>query len=164
MSDVAAAAAVAASAPASGLSPMQAELLGRADAIFASVGSAVSKATDFAVEGGKAVAQEIPEIAFQYVAFGRAYNTGLILLGLAFFIGFFMIAYRYGFKNVQNAENDFADQWAGQRIFAVATGLLGMTVGFIITMAHLKEFLLVWFAPKVWLIMELVQLIKQVKS
>jgi hypothetical protein len=69
-----AAAASAASAP-NGLSPMQNELLRRADSIFDSISNTVSKASDLAIQGGKAVAEQIPDIAFQYIAYGRVANT-----------------------------------------------------------------------------------------
>ena len=44
------------------LSPMQAELLKRADDIFKSIGEAVTKASDIAAE-------QIPDIAMQYVTY-----------------------------------------------------------------------------------------------
>lgn len=60
-----------AASAAEGLSPIQRELLSRADDIFATIGSAVSSATDAAVRAGAVVAKEIPDIAWQYIAYGR---------------------------------------------------------------------------------------------
>jgi hypothetical protein len=158
----AASAAVAASAPDNGLSPIQNEVLKRADAILDSIGSAVSKASDLAMQGGRAVAEQIPDVAFQYVAYGRVLATAYILLGIAFMTVGIWLARKYGFMNVQKAKNTGAG-WADSRIASIVVGVISTLVGFIITLVNLKSFVLVWFAPKVWLLLEIVELVKQVR-
>ena len=54
------------------LSTIQEELLKRADSIFSSVATAVGQAKDIAVE-------QLPDIAYQYVAYNRVYLTLLCL-------------------------------------------------------------------------------------
>ena len=159
MADAAASAVV----PANGLSPLQNEVLRRADAIFDSIGSTVSKASDLAMQGGKAVAEQIPDIAWQYVAYGRAFKAVFVLIGLALLIFGIWLAVKYGFKNAQEASDKYGD-WAGSRCCAVFFGALSAFVGFAIFLGNLKGFILVWFAPKVWLILEIVELVKLVRS
>lgn len=55
------------------LSPLQQNLLDRADSIFAAIGNTVTKATDFATA-------EIPDIAYQYVAYGRVMATVILIM------------------------------------------------------------------------------------
>ena len=61
------------------LSPMQQELLNRADAVMASIGSAVNRGAEF-VQG------QVPEIALQYVAVGRASETALMVISIMVFM------------------------------------------------------------------------------
>ena len=154
----------AANLKAAGLSPMQAELLARADAIFEAVGASVSKATDMAIEGGKYVAKEVPEIAFQYVAYGRAMETLFIVLAFTFLIVAYHVSMKYGFKNTQNVKDMEEGMWGASRIVACCAGAGSFVIGFIMLCVNAKDFVLVWFAPKVWLLLELVRLIKIVKS
>lgn len=127
------------------LSPIQQELLSRADSIFASIGTAVGKATDFA-------AVQIPDIAIQYVAYGRAYSTitiifslVLLLLGLWLFVGICVM-------DCTEDEN--------HRIGGFFVGMPLTVVGISLMAQHMSNFMMVWFAPKIWLITELVKLAK----
>lgn len=107
------------------LSPIQTELLSRADSIFASISAAVGKATDFA-------AVQIPEIAIQYVAYGRAYKTTLVLVFLAiFFIGLFLVV-KVGIQNYYKASDDYNGDWGGSRYTASLIGLLFVLFGSVV--------------------------------
>jgi hypothetical protein len=137
---------------------MQQALLDRADAVMSSISGAVSKASDLAVEGGKAVADQVPEVAMQYVMYGRAVSTVtevLALFGLWFF-GYKMFS-QWGLINTKNFEGE-----SFERIIFVVAGGAGGVVSFMIAVGNLKELLMVWFAPKVWLLLELVNLVKSV--
>lgn len=125
------------------LSPMQEQVLQRADSIFASISAGVAKAGEFASE-------QIPDIAMQYVMFGRAYNTTAVL-GSLLLIAIYLFAVRKAYKT-------------GKDEILFPVGMLG---GFVTTitaipifLTHIKSFLLVWFAPKIWLITEIVSLVK----
>lgn len=123
------------------------ELLKRADVIGAWLSGAVAKTADLAT------AQAI-DIAMQYVAFGRAWYTFAVatsLLGILFSAWCAKEAARYIEK-----EDDI--------------GLIPMIVGGITGVASLmslfvsaKECIMVWAAPKVWLMIQLAELAKQVK-
>lgn len=134
------------------LSPMQQELLNRADAIMRAVGDAVSKTADFAKE-------QVPDIAYQYVAFGRASETIYILLALALLtVGLYLLV-RVGLMNSRNLPNHYGG-WNEGRMLAVGVGIPISFFSFIGVLVNLKGFLLVWFAPKIWLIQEIVHLVK----
>lgn len=160
----AAASAASAAQSSEGLSPMQRELLSRADAIFASIGDAVSKASDMAVSAGQAVAKEIPDIAFQYIAYGRAMSAlwiAMSLFGLFMCYRWFM---KYGLANTKGIDDYDSYTWGYQRIAytigGIAAGIFGI-VGFFI---NIKGAVLVWTAPKVWLILEIAELVRKVKG
>ena len=134
------------------LTPVQQELLNRADSIMSSIGDAVNRGAEF-VQG------QMPDIALQYVAFGRAYETvsmlialALLLVGLWLFIN---VACRNTFKL-----RDWDDDWAPGRVAAAIAGSISITVGLIAFAVNLKGFLLVWSAPKVWLILEIARLVR----
>lgn len=154
-------------AQASGLSPMQQELLNRADAIFASIGAAVSKASDAAIAAGGAVAREVPDIAFQYIAFGRAYNAVIMAVAFALIVMCYHLFFRVGMKNAYNIDDVrsyYGPQWGGRRIFYAIMGAASGVVGGIVFLVNIKDTVMVWAAPKVWLMLEMVELIRKVRS
>jgi hypothetical protein len=138
------------------LSPMQQELLHRADAIFASVGKAVEKAGNFAAE-------QIPDIALQYVAFGRAIESSYMAIGVLLFLTGLYLLVRVAVMDSRKMGITGYDTWADGRVGAVVSSIPMIIVGFMTMMINIKAFFMVWFAPKVWLILELVHLIKAVK-
>ena len=158
------AASAAEAAKSSGLSPMQEALLSRADAIFAAIGETVSKASDVAISAGQAVAKEIPDIAFQYIAFGRAYHTLWIVIAL---FGLF-VCYKWflqvGLWNSKNIEDQDSYTWGAPRIAMTIVGAVSGAFGLIAFFVHIKDTVLVWAAPKVWLILEIAELVRRVKG
>ena len=135
------------------LSPLQTELLSRADAIFASISTAVGKATDFA-------AVQIPDIAMQYVTFGRAYSSIVILVAIVILlIGLFLIVF-VAIKNCYKIPSCYYGSWGDGRTSALIFGGGFVFVGFTLFAINMYDFLMVWFAPKIWLITELVKLAK----
>lgn len=136
------------------LSPIQQELLRRADSIYDGIAATVNKATTFAGE-------QIPDIAFQYVAWGRGYLTAYMIIALVLFVSGLWLAWRIGFFNSRKLRDDYQGDWHGARIMSCIGGIIIMGIGFIVMLNNLKEFIMVWFAPKIWLIQEIVHLVKQ---
>jgi hypothetical protein len=128
---------------------MKEELQGKLVEILTSMQSAAGKASDFAME-------QLPDIAQSYVAFGRAYHTFwivsmvLVLLG----IGWGTIKV---FRLASRPEGVLDDMPPS---FAVAFGSLIGALPFLIFLDSLKPALLVWFAPKVWLLKEIATMLK----
>lgn len=128
------------------LSPMQEQLLQRADSIFASISAGVAKASDFASE-------QIPDIAIQYVAFGRAYSTAVMVLCIVYLIAWTVSMY----KLIKSENNDSIIPVA---ILVAIFGGAASIATVIMLFVNMKSFFLVWFAPKIWLITEIVKLVK----
>lgn len=134
------------------LSPLQTELLSRADSIFESIANAVNKATTFAAE-------QIPDIAMQYVAYGRATTSAYIAIGLIVFIIGTWLFVRVGIMN--SRKYPLTHSWDDRRSGAVMAGIPMSVIGSSMILKELNAFLMVWFAPKIWLLTELAHLIKR---
>lgn len=136
------------------------ELLKRADVIGAWLSGAVTKTADFAT------AQAI-DIAMQYVMYGRILYTFLILtslISLIFSTWYFFVKGVNNTKAVVNDPGRYRDgYWLAERIIATFGGGWLVATSFIVCAVNVKEFLMVWAAPKVWLMIQLAELAKQVK-
>jgi hypothetical protein len=84
--------------------------------------------------------------------YGRAAITLGVVLGLVAFFAAYKLA-RFGASKSNHDEG--AEQFLGI-LGAVAAGLIGL----VLLTINTSQALLVWFAPKVWLLKELAQLIK----
>ncbi len=126
------------------LSPIQQELLDRADSVFAAIGRAATVATDFAKE-------QLPDIAMQIIAVERAYLTSMMLFPLVFIVAF-IFTYRWAQKDSWN------NMAPGMSCMLSAFGLL---FSLMFSMVHFKQFLTVWVAPKIYLINYIVELVKR---
>lgn len=113
--------------------------------IITSIQTAVGKAADFTFE-------QLPDIAQQYVAFGRAYSITVLVVSLIF-MGFFWYLGNMINKRCQGTHESDSG-WV-----MVFPGMLPLLV----FLLNLKETILVWFAPKVWLIQEIANLIGKMK-
>lgn len=146
-----------------GLSPMQREVLERVDSIFGAISNTVNKAGELTAKGGEVLSEQLPDIAYQYVAFGRAVSTAAILLGIVLtWIGYHLF-WNIACRNSRNLPDELYE-WHNGRVFSLIVGLIGIVAGFLTTVFNTKGFLLVWFAPKLWLILEIIELVKQVKG
>jgi hypothetical protein len=139
---------------AANLSPIQTELLRRADSIFDSVAQTVNQAKDFAAE-------QIPDIALQYVSWGRGYLTAyMVIATILLIVGIYWLI-RISILNSRNLPNDRYHEPHTVRILSGLGGGIMICASTITILINLKEFMMVWFAPKVWLITEIVKLVKQ---
>lgn len=135
------------------LTPVQQELLNRADSIMSSIGDAVNRGAEF-VQG------QVPDIALQYVAFGRAYETVVMLFSLTLLLVGLWLVINVACRNTLNIKNDYDGGWGPGRLVASFLGVIPTVVGILAVAANLKGFLLVWSAPKVWLILEIARLVR----
>lgn len=111
--------------------------------ILGQIASGVKAAGDFTLA-------QLPDIAQQYVIYGRATGTLAVIsfLVLTFFV-------RKGLRWAWNKSQDDDDRmvviFLGLVVGAFSLGGLAISVG---------NALLVWLAPKVWLIKQLAELLK----
>jgi len=137
------------------LTPLQQQLLDRADAIFDAVKNATEKAVDFA-------ATQLPDIAIQYITFYRTVYTVQLAIGLILFIFGLYCIFRVGIFDSWKRGKDKWGYWADFRQGAMGMGVISTLVGFLITIFNFRDTVMVWFAPKIFLINTISELIKKV--
>jgi hypothetical protein len=112
--------------------------------ILGAISDGVAQAKDFAVE-------QLPDIAQQYILLGRAWETIAFSISVAAVVGLV-----YGTVKIAKSQNiDDSEQW----VMALMVGGAAF-LSLLIAIDRLKDFLLVWFAPKLYLIQGLAQLVK----
>ena len=124
------------------------ELLTRADLIFGKIADAASNVNTLAME-------QLPDIATQFILYSRVLHTAqlfgaLILIGLAVWL------YKMGFKKRDNKQSFY--DYEGFWYFRLGT--LCAIIGLFLLILKFHSFCMVWLAPKIFLITEIVQLVK----
>lgn len=130
------------------LSPLQQELLSRADSIL-------SKISEVATKGSEIVMEQLPDIVVQYINYHRAYYTFIIVMCLILFC---LITYgiiRLWTKRKNSNSHSERDDCE------ISIVLLCLTYVFplIPFSFNLKNFIMVWVAPKIFIITEISRLI-----
>lgn len=144
ISENAASAAKSASAATEGLGG---ELLKRADKVAEWASNGMSNAVDVAGKVADAAYVQAVDIATQYIHFGMAINTLLILISLgAIGLSIWIMTLKSNDTNVQG----------GVAILALSTFITGA----LIFAFNIRDTLLVYFAPKIWIMKELAELAK----
>lgn len=117
---------------------MKEELQGKLLEILTSIQTATGKAADFAMA-------ELPDIAQQYIAYGRVFETAWTV----FFLTTMCIFVALVIFLIKKEEHEAA--LIPGALFFVST---------ILFLGSLKDTVMVWFAPKVWLLKEIGNLLK----
>lgn len=100
---------------------------------------------------------QLPDIVTQYVAYGRVTATLLVSSFLILFLVFLAVFLKYGvFRKDEPGERS----WSKERLASCWLGALGSSIGFIGMLANISDLILVWVAPKVWLIKAFTNLVK----
>ena len=118
--------------------------------ILTAIQSAVGKSADFALE-------QLPDIAQQYVLYGRVWSTIAVLVSLAFLVTAVWAALRFGY--LSKRVNGWGD-WTEGRGAAAVFGTTTAVITSYIFLWELRSAMLVWFAPKVWLLKEVAGLVQ----
>lgn len=117
---------------------MKDELQSKLVEILTAIQSAAGQAGDFAMT-------QLPDIAQSYVMYGRAITTLSVIVGLAVLVATAYIAWRLGRRH------GFTGLEPMYLFPLCISGVLLFNTG---------PMLLVWFAPKVWLLKEIAGLLK----
>ena len=123
---------------------MNDELQSKLVEVLTGISEGVSQAKDFAVE-------QLPDVAQQYIMFGMVWETTLLALYATFIA---LIAFGL-WKLWRSDTTDFEAVSAGT-VFG-GFSLVGLLFAFVI---QLKPVLLVWFAPKLYLLQGIAGLVK----
>lgn len=133
------------------MSEMSQEILKRADAIGVWASGSLDKIGDGVGKVSQIAYDQAIEIAQQYIIFGTVYLTcvvifGVLLTGLACWL---------------LSKVSFSDEITILHLFGGAlTGALGLIAFF----TNFKDMVMVWAAPKMWIILQLAELAKSTKA
>jgi hypothetical protein len=128
---------------------MKEELQGKLVEILTSIQTAAGKASDFAME-------QLPDIAQQYVAFGRAYHTFWIVAMTAVLIVIGWVTVK-AYRLAARPEGAFDGMPAP---LAFIIGGMASLLPLIVLADSLQPGMMVWFAPKVWLLKEIATMLR----
>ena len=118
--------------------------------ILSGIQAAVKAAGDFALD-------QLPDIAHQYIAFGRVYYTFLTILAIfGIAIGLWLVIK----KAIYGKQTEIGYQWSDNRIAANIFGIIFASFSSVLFLINITNTVMVWFAPKIWLIKEIAVLIK----
>ena len=118
--------------------------------ILTAIQVGVGKSADFALE-------QLPDIAQQYVLYGRVWHTASVLWWLAILASSVWVALRFGF--LSKKVNRW-DKWTDGRVAAAMSGTGAALITSYILLWEFRAAMLVWFAPKVWLLKEVAGLVR----
>lgn len=114
--------------------------------ILSSIQTATGKASDFAIE-------QLPDVAQSYVMYGRISLTVWIIASLAAIFGSWRLI-QFGRKLLDEDELSAGGTYGGM------FGVIGLVVFSITAVTSLNSAILVWAAPKVWLLKEIAGMLK----
>jgi hypothetical protein len=118
--------------------------------ILTAIQTSVSKASDFALS-------QLPDIARQYVLYGRAYDTFLFGAAIAVFAICVFTFLKFG---AYGKSLDKYGEWTGNRYAIIVSSCVIGAWSFATIGLLAKDTLLVWIAPKVWLLQEIARLVR----
>ena len=127
---------------------MNDELQNKLAEVLGGIAEGVTQAKDFAVE-------QLPDVAQQYIMFGRMWETAMLVLLLTATVVFGWMFWR-GWKTPDEA--GYRDMERAQML--IIFGSIPGVVSAILCLAQLKDMLLVWFAPKLYLLQGIAGLVK----
>ena len=127
---------------------MKDELATKLTEILGQIQSSVVQGSDF-------VLSQLPDVAQQYIIWGRAKETIHLLIGVALAAYCWPALFR-NIKAAQEAHYSKDGQYFLAAIFCAIFGLFGA----ITMIGSISAFLMVWFAPKIYLLKGLAVLLK----
>lgn len=119
--------------------------------ILANIQDAASKSGDF-------VLSQLPDVVQQYLLYGRVVSILWFVLWLTLSTLTTFIAFRFGY--LSKTVNSWGD-WTAQRTTLAFGGSILALFFIAASVVAADSLLLVWLAPKVWLLQEFAKLVKQ---
>ena len=129
---------------------MNEELQSKLVEVLTGISEGVAQAKDFAVE-------QLPDVAQQYIMFGMVWETTAFVVLTLLLLPSLHLA-RNGFKLMAANDADDSDESRGFT-FLLFGGIASGVFGFL-AIVQLKAVLLVWFAPKLYLLQGIAGLVK----
>lgn len=129
---------------------MNEELQTQLAGVISALANTVQKTADFTVE-------QLPDIVTQYVAYGRVQATTVTVSFVILLVAFLVLLFRYGVFAQQDPDRHY---WSDVRIASFWVGSTGSVIAFLCLAITTSDFIMVWLAPKVWLLKSLANLVK----
>jgi hypothetical protein len=129
---------------------MNDELQNKLAEVLGGIAEGVTQAKDFAVE-------QLPDVAQQYIMFGMVWETAAFVMLVAA-TWLFTWMFLRGWKMASDDEASYRDADRGQMMMIFGS-IVGVTTA-VFCLAQLKAVLLVWFAPKLYLLQGIAGLVK----
>lgn len=131
------------------------EVFKRADVIGAWASGKLDQTVD-------AATQQIIDLAIQYVMYGRIYNTVTFILACGFLWFTLWLALSKGLLDKENVAKTGYNkgEWEISRIICALAGVFLSLLSVTSFIYSIKDVILVWAAPKIWLIVQLAELAK----
>jgi hypothetical protein len=124
--------------------------------ILNSLHQAVSKTSDFALD-------QLPDVVNSYLLYARVWESfSLATLIFSFTTGFYLLVKKVitNDKWVQKDYHAISLVWPSERVAIFVVGSTTLSVLLLVILATVRDFFLVWLAPKVYLLMAISNLIK----
>ena len=129
---------------------MNEELQSKLVEVLTGISEGVAQAKDFGVE-------QLPDVAHQYIMFGMVWETTAFVVLTLLLLPSLRLAW-VGIKLLTANDADESDESRGFT-FLLLGGIASLCLGFL-AMVQLKAVLLVWFAPKLYLLQGIAGLVK----
>lgn len=109
-----------------------------------------------------AATQQVIDLAMQYVMYGRIYNTVTFIIACGFLWFTLWLALSKGFLDKENVVKHGYNNgdWEFSRVCCAAAGVCLSLLSVTSFIYSIKGVILVWAAPKIWLIVQLTELAK----
>jgi hypothetical protein len=132
---------------------MNDELQGKLVEVLTGISEGVSQAKDFAVD-------QLPDVAQQYIMFGMVWET---VAFVSLFFGSLVFAYGFKFgvnwkKKLKEEEGIYSDDIGPFMVMLLSA--ISFLLSALLSLDQLKAVLMVWFAPKLYLLQGIAELIK----
>lgn len=119
--------------------------------VIASIQSGVSRASDFAID-------QLPDVVQQYIAYGRVSSIFFTLIPLAI-AAMFAATYWWNVKHPK-IEDGYRSKRTESQLFIMSLCIILSSLSFLVFCYNLNGSLMVWVAPKVWVIHELAAMVR----
>ena len=110
-------------------------------------------------KGAQVAGEQLPDLAMQYVLWGRVMNTVTLVFLTVTAVTCIWVFYQSAVKNRWEVKDSYAGWGHTRAVACTLSGVMGMLFT-ALALANTSSFLLVWFAPKVWLLKEIAQVLK----
>ena len=109
-----------------------------------------------------AATQQVIDLAMQYVMYGRIYNTVTFIIACGFLWFTLWLALSKGLLDKENVlkEGHNKGNWEASRVCCTLAGVFLSIFSMTAFLYSIKDVILVWAAPKIWLIVQLTELAK----